>query len=272
MPNNKYTALLNEHQLQNVTKQRKKFTAKYFAMYCDLGHLDRYMITLSPISNTIQDTLNLRKHFFRKLSNKKTNLKKKNIIRKVGYFSAIEIGLNKNVNLLQDNKQQNNLIMFNLNYHIHIQLLTDMTEKELRSVLGTLDKQQHCWESELTPPRTIAENKKTYQYAIKDLIKTDWKLQYFNKTYFPSKALYTSSRGDIPNFIITKLWYFMKQTFKDDWNKIKDKYTFVFNSRQSQDIVFNIVDKKPNTKYKFLQVSNSKKSITYDIYIKKDIL
>ena len=272
MPNNKYAALLNEYQLQNITKQRKKYTAKYFAMYCDLGHLDRYMITLSPISNTIQDTINLRKHFFKKLSNKKNYLKKKNSNVKLGYFSAIEIGLNKNVNLLQDNKQLSNLIMFDTNYHIHIQLLTNMTEEELESVLAKLDHQQHCFENELTPPRTIAENKKVYQYVIKDLKTTDWKLQYFNKTYFKNKTLYTSSRRDIPNFIITKLWYFMKMTFKADWNAIKDKYEFVINAKLTNDIVFNVIDKKPNVVYKLLQVSNTKKSITYDVFIKGDIL
>ena len=75
--------------------------------------------------------------------------------------------------------------------------------------------------------------------------------------------------------MVVKLWGFMKRQYKDKWNKIGDKYSFVLNLKKSGDLLLS------NTIKSGLLGSNKVDMNMYDrlhikennswIYIKKDL-
>jgi len=76
-----------------------------------------------------------------------------------------------------------------------------------------------------------------YDYVVKDIKTIDWKLQYILKTQYKGKVLYSSSRKSIADYMITKLWDFMKMQYKDKWHNIGDKYSFVLNLKKNGDLL-----------------------------------
>jgi hypothetical protein len=71
-----------------------------------------------------------------------------------------------------------------------------------------------------------------YDYVVKDLKSIDWKLQYILKTQYKSKTLYTSSRKEFANYMITKIWNYMRQTYGEKWEKRADKYAYVLDLKK----------------------------------------
>ena len=234
---NSWYSKLNKGQVSNIYKNQKRQIGKYLAMWSESGHLNKYMITLSPNNNDIDSAIDLRKHFFKKL-NTLVHYKK----HKLSYFSSIEIKINKNpLSDESEEYEESRLLLDNdFNFHLHIQILTTMTKKELDSILKKMDIEK-CTFYKLTTP-----NKKDieyYDYVIKDIKTIDWKLQYFIKSNCKNKILHTTSRKEIANFLITKIWSYFKVKYKDNWNNINDKYSYIIDLKTKGDIVFTKVNK-----------------------------
>jgi len=226
---NQWYELLSKNQRDNLYKNRKRQLGKYFALWSESGHLKKFMITLSPSTNTLDATIELRKNFFDKLNNKKHYKK-----FEVAYFSAVEIGRNKNppsknAQITEETRER----LKQQNYHLHIQILTNMKESDLQTVINRIDPNLYYF-YKITIPKVKGVK---YDYVVKDIKTIDWELQYKLKTQHKSKILYTSSRKELANYIITKLWNFMKTQYKDKWNNIGDKYSFVLNLKKSGDLL-----------------------------------
>ena len=259
--------LLSKNQIDNIYRNRKKQLGKYFALWSESGHLNKFMLTLSPSINTIEATIALRKNCFEKLNNVKHYSK-----FEVAYFSAIEIGLNKNppsknAQMTEETRER----LKQQNYHLHIQLLTDMKYDDLQKVIHRIDPNL-CYFHTITAPKVKGAK---YDYVVKDIKTVDWQLQYKLKTQHKNKILYTSSRKEFANYMIAKLWGFMKRQYKDKWNNIGDKYSFVLNLKKNGDLLLS------NTGMSGSLGGNKVDMYMYDrlhikennswIYIKKDL-
>lgn len=257
--------LLSKDQRDNIYKNQKRQTGKYFALWSEFGHLNKFMVTLSPSVNTLDATIELRRNFFKQLNQLKYYHK-----YKVAYFSAIEIKMNKdhpspNAQITEETRMR----LMQKNFHIHVQLLTDMEKADLNKVINKIDPNL-CDYSKISAP---THQHKRYDYVIKDIKTIDWKLQYILKSQYKGKILYTSSRKSYADFIITKLWDYMKKRYKDKWSKgIKNKYEFVLDLKQKGDLVLS---KNPNSvksiNMNLFDLIHIKKQGVY-IYVKKDVL
>jgi len=257
-----YFSLLSEHQIENIYKNRARQIGKYFALWSESSHLNKFMVTLSPTINTLDATMELRRNFFQKLNNIKHY---KGF--KVAYYSAIEIGLNKNPpSKSAQITEQRRMQLIQKNFHIHIQLLTTMEKSDIQTVINRMDHTLFYFHYITTP--TLKSVK--YDYVIKDVKKINWELQYILKIQYKRKIIYTSSRKKIANYIITMIWGYLKKTYKDKWTEnIKDKYSFVLGLKRSGDLVLsstNRVMSKNMSSYDMLNKKNHR------VYIKKNIL
>lgn len=235
---NTYYELLSKHQIDNIYKNRKRQLGKYFALWSESGHLNKFMITLSPSMNTLDDTIKLRKNFFDKLNNKKHYKK-----FEVAYFSAIEIKMNKNPPSKNAQiTEERRMKAMQKNYHLHIQILTNMKESDLKKVIHRVDPNL-CYFHKITKPKVKGAK---YDYVVKDIKTIEWKLQYMIKTQHKSKILYTSSRKEFANYMITKLWCFMKTQYKDKWNYIGDKYSFILDLKKKGDLLLSSANNVSN--------------------------
>jgi hypothetical protein len=219
-----YYNLLTESQIQNIYKNRKRQLGKYFALWAESGHLNTFMITLSPSRNTLDATIALRKNFFDKLNNIKHYHN-----YEVAYYSAIEVGLNKNPpSKSAQMTEETRMKLMQKNFHLHIQLFTTMKKSDLQKVISRMDHNLFYF-SKITTPKVKGIK---YDYVVKDLKSIDWKLQYILKTQYKSKTLYTSSRKEFANYMITKIWSFMRQTYGEKWEKRADKYAYVLDLKK----------------------------------------
>jgi hypothetical protein len=226
-----YYSLLSKNQIDNIYKNRSRQIGKYLAIWAESSHLNKFMITLSPNTNTLDATIELRKEFFSKLNNIKHYHQ-----FEVAYFSAIEIGLNKNpISGSSEISQQQNIKSEQKNFHIHIQLFTNMKKDMLITIINRINPNLFTY-SHITSAK---QKNVKYDYVIKDLKTVDWKLQYILKTQYKNKIIYTSSRKELGNFIITKVWSFMKLTYKDKWTKIKDKYSYMLGLKKQGDMILS---------------------------------
>ncbi len=264
---NKYYNLLDKHQVLNIKKNRKRQLGKYFAMWAESGHFhNKYMVTLSPNINTLDATIALRQNFFKKLNGSKHYNG-----HQIAYFSAIEIDLNKNPpsNSAQIT-QQTRMKQMQKNFHIHIQILTDMKKSDLETIIKQRIDPNLCTYYKLSIPKKKGI---TYDYVVKDIKNTDWQLQYILKTQYKGKILYSSSRKSIADYMIVKLWDFLLQKYKDKWAKIEDKFSFVLNLKKNGDLhLSNTSNVGSNLSgvnlnlYDVIHIQNK------SIYIKKNIL
>ena len=228
---NPWYALLTKNQIDNIYKNQRRQIGKYFALWSESGHLNKFMVTLSPTKNSMLDTMELRKEFFKKLNNLKYS-KKFN----VAYFSAIEIGINKNPPSTYAHMTE--LTRFKAmqhNYHIHIQLFTDMRETDVQGVINKIDPSLCMFSMVSTPSKKSVK----YDYVIKDIQTIDWQLQYILKTQHKSKIIYTSSRKEFANYMITKIWSHMKKTYQNKWTSINDKYSFILDLKKKGELILS---------------------------------
>lgn len=216
------------------------------------------MVTLSPSINTLDATIALRRHFIGKLNNIKYHKQ-----LDVAYFSAVEIGLNKNppsknAQITEETREK----LMQQNYHLHIQILTNMKYSELQKAIQRIDPNL-CYFNKITRPKIKGIK---YDYVCKDIKTIDWKLQYILKTQYKGKILYTSSRKGLVNYMITKLWNYMKKTYKDKWYSVDDKYSYILELKRNGDLLLS------NTKINMNMYDNLyiKENNSW-IYIKKDL-
>ena len=228
---------LRKNQINKIYQHRSRQIGDYLGIYTEKAHLDKYLITLSPIDNTIEGVIKLRKKFLEKL-NRRIKYKK----YELGYFTAIETALNKENPTLQSKVYElERLKNEKVNFHIHIQLFCNISYEELEKILSKLDITEITYKTITTPEYEMPPEYR-YTYVVKELYDINWKLQYYIKNHCKNKTLYTSSQKSIPNYLITKLWDFMKTKYKDKWNEINDKYSFVLNSINKGNIILSSID------------------------------
>lgn len=256
-----YFNLLNDGQISNIFKYRTRKLGQYFALWAENNHLPKCMLTLSTKDNTMQSTLELRREIIRLLNSKKRN--KANQGKSLAYFSAIEIALNKNpLSKVTSKLEKNRVKKLSKNYHLHIQIWSDMNIKDIKSALENVSEDL-CIHSKLSLPKV--EDAK-YDYVVKDIKNIDWKLQYILKTQHKGVQLHSSSRKKMANYMITRLWGYMKVKYKDNWTSIKDKYEFVIESKNNGDIIFD-KNKTISNEYSNLHIPNNNSYI----HVRKDI-
>lgn len=261
---NQWYQRLSKDQISFIYKNQKRQIGKYFALWSESGHLNKYMVTLSPTHNFLLDTIALRKHFFKILSNYKSHYK-----FEVAYFSAIEIKLNKTpLSAYTHMTELNRLKATDHNYHMHIQLFTDMKKSDLQAVLSKINPALCIHYKISTPTKQNAK----YDYVIKDIKTIDWQLQHTLKTQFKRKIIYTSSRKSFANFIITKLWDHMRRTYKSKWNNIQDKYSFILKLKKSGELIIGnkTHTNQPNNLNQYDVIHIKNKGIK--IYLKQNVL
>ena len=261
---NQWYQLLSKNQINTIYRNQRRQIGKYFALWSESGHLNAYMVTLSPINNYLIDTIELRKHFFKILNNYKNynNFE-------VAYFSAIEIKLNKNPpSTYAHMTQLNRIKAMDHNFHMHIQLFTDMKKSDLQDVMSKIDLAL-CVHYKISTP--TKQNVK-YDYVIKDIKTIDWQLQHILKTQFMRKIIYTSSRKSFADYVLTKLWDHMRKTYKSKWTNIQDKYSFILKLKKSGELIIGNQTNgiQPKNVYQFDTI-HIKNNGSY-IYVKKNIL
>ncbi len=265
-----YKALLSEKELQRITEQRSKFLAKYYAMWHEYGHLNKFMITLSPINNSLNDTLIMKRAFMKLYNNKLTN---SSTPRESHYFSSIEIGLNKNSGLdFVELHEQSNLNMYQTNYHWHLQLLTnDLSKQELQKMIDSVDHQTLSFHKHLS---VSWDDSAEFIYIMKNLDNVDYQLQYLIRRNHPSEQLYSSSKGKYPDFVITKVYHHLKQTYRTQWNQIqkKDRYKFISDGFKKKDIVIDKKKLNKKKKYNIITIPLYKSKTIREVYILDNIL
>lgn len=260
-----YYEQLKPNQIGKIYQTRSRQIANYLGIYSEKGHLDKYLITLSPIENTIEATIEIRREFINKL---KSKIKYKKC--ELGYFSTIEIALNKeNPSVESKVYELERLKDEKTNFHIHIQLFTNIDKKDLEAVLEKLDISKVTYKT-LTSRDTSIDLPPEYRYiyVVKELYKINWKLQCYVKNFCKNKILYTSSQKSIPNYLITKLWNYMQSQYKDKWNNIGDKYAFILNTINNKDIILS----NTNNEISVLHNYNRVMIKHHIIDIKKNIL
>lgn len=227
---NKFYGLLNKHQINNIYKQRRKYIGQYFALWAENSHLTPYLITLTPSTNTLAATMTLRKDFFKKINNYKNPR-----VKKLAYFSAIEIGINKNPPSKKAQiTQAQRMKLTQKNFHLHIQVWTDMKKAEIQKVIDKVYLRLPNAINNIQHPKVKGAK---YDYVIKDLKKIHWELQYIRITQMSDKKLYTQSHKEIANYMIKKLWEFMKQKYKNKWTSVADKYSLVLALKKKGDLI-----------------------------------
>lgn len=223
-------------QIQNIYKNQKRQVGKYLALWCESGHLkNKFMVTLSPFKNTIENTILLRNEFMKKLNNIVHYQK-----AELAYFSAIEskvneIPLNEETAKFEEERMSND----DINWHVHIQLLTTLSEDDVQKALERIDCSL-CSYKHLTPPKEDEEDRE-YEYVIKDIKDIDFKAEYYVKKFGNKKTRFTSSRKEIADYLVRRLWEYMKFMYPKNWSKIDNKYAFILDLKKSNDILFGKV-------------------------------
>jgi hypothetical protein len=249
-----YYNKLNPAQQSNAFKEQKRYLAKYFATWCDYGHLNKYMVTLSPLQNSMEAVISLRNKFIKKINNI-SHYKKE----KVAYFSAIEGKVNeKELSKKSKEYEEKRLQDDDFNLHIHIQFLTSLTQEDIEKAMSRIPS-DICVYKHLTPPIEEETRKhlmklgepnthKTFDYVVKDIRDTNWKFHYHLKTNYKGKRPFTSSRKQIANYLITKIYHYFQEFYPKEWKAIKNKYKFLIEAKENEDIIFGSVDNKDNHK------------------------
>ena len=227
---NTFYQLLTKSQIDNTYKTRRKVIANYLALWTENSHLTPYMITLSPSTNTFNDTRLVRNDLMSRLRSYKNHNHKE-----FAYFYAIEIGKNKHSPNRQTKAEETRrLNVYQKNWHVHIQIWTDMKKSEINKVMGRIDPNL-CYFSHLTTPQVQGIR---YDYVIKSIDIVDFEFQYIIKTQYKKKQFQGGSRKDIPNYAITKLWWFMRSKYGKKWRKIKDRYSYVLGLKNKGELLF----------------------------------
>ena len=238
--NNYYYSMMTKSQVANVYRNQKKIIAKYLGMWTDAGHLSKFLVTLSPTENSIDSVIELRKDFLKKI---KAVAHYKN--EQIYYFSSIELGMNKTpISDKSEEFEMDRAIYDKFNNHIHLQLITTLTKEDIQKVMNKLSSIK-CIFKTLSVPKV--ENIQ-YDYIIKDIKTINWELQYHIKKECKGKTLYTCSHKSIQNFLITKIWNYFKNRYPVQWKDIKNRYKFLLDLKESNDVIFGILDNKNNVK------------------------
>lgn len=252
-----YKENLNQGQIDNFLKLRRRKLAIYDDLYAksDKEKLTPYMFTLSPTNNTIEATLQLRKEFLSKLKDTKSN---------TNYFCSIELGFkNENSDEYKYCSQATQEKYDTPNFHIHIQIWTDLSTKRLQNLLDKFDINKSQYK-QLTAPKK--ENVK-YTYVVKNLYTIDWKEVNYFKSNCDGVQIYTNTQND--SKVLTKIYDYFKK-FYSTWFKSKtNKMNEIDKLKESKNIIISNGKNKDykSSYYNEISIPNSK----IKVYIRKII-
>ena len=221
---------LSKSQINYVRRMRRQVIANYLALWTENSHLTPYMITLSPSTNTFNDTRSVRHDFMTRLRSYRDHHNKE-----LAYFYAVEIGKNKHSpNKKTKTEETRRLKVDQINWHVHIQLWTDMKKSEINTVLGRINPNL-CYFYHLTTQKVKGIK---YDYVIKGIDNIDWNLQFLKFTQYQNQNFHGGSQKDIKNYAIKNLWWFMRSKYGNKWRKIKDRYSFIIGLKNQGDLLF----------------------------------
>jgi len=190
--------------------------------------------------------------------------------KELAYFYAVEIGKNKHSpNTKTKTEETRRLKVDQINWHVHIQLWTDMRRTEINTVLGRIDPNL-CYFYHLTAPRVKGIK---YDYVIKGIDNTDWNFQLLKFTQYQDQNFHGGSQKDIKNYAIKKLWSFMRSTYGKKWRNIKDRYSYVLGLKANGDLLFTTTQNSHTLGVNLNQFDQI--NVNYNnmvMYVKKGIL
>mgnify|MGYP005989031383 FL=1 len=228
--------------LNSIYRNSRKWTGKYLAQYGECKDLPKLMVSLSSKTNTYEDTVKLKNIFIKKLNNQK-------------YYNDYELNHFTSIENNSNNSEWRN-------WHIHIQLHTNIPKKKIQEILNKLPNDL-CEYSKLSIPK----NKDIkFDYVIKDT--KNLELQCYMKDNLKGKSLYSSSRKEIPDYLYKKISNHFKTKYKKDWTCIKDKYSMIKDLLEHKKII--ILDNKSKQEDIDL-ISKNKDSLEYVSVKQKEI-
>lgn len=252
-----YKDNLNQGQIDNFLKLRRRKLAIYDDLYAksEKQGLTPYMITLSPTNNTIEATLQLRKEFLSKLKDTKSN---------TNYFCSIELGFkNENSDEYKYASLTTQQKLDTPNFHIHIQIWTDLTTKRVQNLLDKFD----IYKSEYKQLTTPKKQNVKYTYVVKNLYTIDWKEVDYFKTNCDGVQVYTNTQND--SKVFTKIYDYFKKFYSTWFKSKKNKVVQINKLKDTNNIVISNGKNNSYSRRDYDEVTIPNSKIT--VYIRKVI-
>jgi hypothetical protein len=238
---------------KSIYKKNTTILATYYALYAENKHLDKALLTITIGDENIANMKTLRKKFIAKLNS--VLRKKAYKDSKLAYFTNIEFGAD-----------QGNLSMglLKFNPHLHIQFFYEDIGPITEAVeyIENTYKLNNCC---LTLPEKSNEEV-NFDYVVKE-----YKYKRFNpdlelnkKKYSYGKALHTSSRKSITNYLIKYLYSYLSQHLSTHWNKLKSYERYEYILANIKDGYIHITTKLNRPSYKYKLIKNSAVYVNLD--------
>ena len=224
-----------------IWKKNTTILATYYALYSENKHLNKVLLTFTIGTESITDIRNLRREFIKKLN---SLLRKKAYTgQKLAYFSNIEFGEDKG-NLLSGK-------LFKFNPHLHIQFFYEDI-RPIEEAMQYIENMYKLSNSDITLP--TEDNKNIfYDYIVKDYKYKNFShtLELNKKKFSYKKALHTSSRKQVSNYIIKFLYKYLSKHISKIWNQLKsfERYEFILLHIGLSNILISTKKDRPNKKY-----------------------
>jgi len=232
---------------QSIFKKNTTVLATYYALYAENKHLDKALLTITIGDENITNMKKLRKLFIAKLNS--VLRKKAYKDSQIAYFTNIEFGEDKG-NL------SNGALKFNP--HLHIQFFYENIKpiQEAVEYIEKIYKLNNCC---LTLPDNLSDEAVNYDYVVKEFKRKNYDAEYeLNKKKFSyGKALHTSSRKSISNYIIKYLYSYLSKYLSIQWNKLEsyERYEYILTNIKDGYIIITSRKDRPSYKYKLIKNS-----------------
>lgn len=239
---------------KSIFKKNTTILATYYALYAENRHLNKALLTITIGDENIANIKTLRKKFIAKLNSVLRQKAYKD--KKLAYFSNIEFGIDKG-NL--------SMGLLKFNPHLHIQFFYEDIEPIMQTI-KYIEKIYQLNNSCLTLPDNSSEEDVNYDYVVKEFKRKNFDATYeLNKKKFSyGKALHTSSRKSITNYIIKYLYNYLSKHLSLQWNKLKsfERYEYILTNIKDNNII--ITSKKDRPSFKYKVVNNSAIHVNLD--------
>lgn len=199
---------MTDKRIEEIKRKNKNIAAKFFALSVENVDNKKCMITFTANDETYTSTKVIRNAFIAKVV---SIMKRKQYSQNAfNYFANIEFGKDP---------------YGNFNPHLHIQCFYDEIAPLQEAFDHIIDKYQldgsKC-------DLSIADNNEIrFNYVIKDYLSHNFNLELeeMKENIYKGKSMHSSSRKEIPNYMIRPLYSILSML--PGWKTAKDKYTFI---------------------------------------------